>query len=203
MKRGSRFHAEAGLSLPELLVVSAILVTLVGLLHTTFRYQTMAQRRETAKNVTQTDLRIWVDRMVRDIRGAGYDPLEKNQTSVLFTIDALSSTQIQFKIDFDGDGVVDAGGRENIGYRLNGDVLELWQGSAWRPVLQGVDSLTFTCFDAQKRSLTCAATPQSVRRSVSEIGIAVTAHAETGGVPTMAPPVITQQATAELRNEIF
>ena len=204
MKRRTRFGGDAGLSLPELLIVSAILVTLVGLLHTTFRYQTMAQRRESAKNVTQTELRVWVERMVRDIRVAGYDPRETNATTTTFTIVALSPTEIRFTSDFDGDGTLDSGAQENIGYRLNGDALELWRGgTSWRPVLQGVNSLTLTCFDAQDATLTCAASPQSIRRSVSAIGIALTAEAETGGVPTMGAPVISQQATAELRNEIF
>ncbi|MGH7805618.1 MAG: hypothetical protein ACREQJ_14820, partial [Candidatus Binatia bacterium] len=160
-------------------------------------------RRESAKAVTQTDLRVWVERMVRDIRGAGYDPLEKNRTSVIFTIDELSSTEIRFKMDFDGNGLVGSAGRENIGYRLSGDELQLWNGSTWRPVLQGVSSLSFTCVDARGTALICSETPASVRRSVSAIHIALAAHAETGGVPTMAAPVITQKATAELRNEIF
>ena len=204
MTRDARFDGQAGLSLPELLVVSAILVTLLGLLHTTFRYQVHSQRRETAKNVTQTDLRIWVERMVRDIRVAGYDPREINPTTPTFTITALSPTEIRLTTDFNGDGSLDSGAQENIGYRLNGDALELWRGgSSWRPVLEGVSNLTFTCFDAQEASLTCAASPQSIRRSVSAISIALTAEAETGGVPTMAAPVLSQQATAELRNEIY
>jgi Tfp pilus assembly protein PilW len=208
MKRTSLFGGQAGLSLPELLVVSAILVTLLGLLHTTFRYQTMSQRRETAKNVTQTDLRVWVERMVRDIRVAGYDPRETNATTTTFTIVALSPTEIRFTSDFDGDGTLDSGAQENLGYRLNGDTLELWRGgSSWRPVLHGVSSLTLTCFDAQgpdpDSEITCAASPQSIRRSVSAIRIALTAQAETGGVPTMGAPVISQQATAELRNEVY
>ena len=204
MTRMARFGGQAGLSLPELLVVSAILVTLLGLLHTTFRYQVMSQRRETAKNVTQTDLRVWVERMVHDIRVAGYDPRETNASTTTFTIVALSPTEIRFTTDFDGDGTLDSGAQENVGYRLNGDALELWRGgSSWRPVLQGVSDLTLTCFDAQEASLTCAASPQSIRRSVSAIGIALTAQAETGGVPTMGAPVLSQQATAELRNEIY
>jgi prepilin-type N-terminal cleavage/methylation domain-containing protein len=204
MKRDTRLGGQAGLSLPELLVVSAILVTLLGLLHTTFRYQAMAQRRESAKNVTQTELRVWVERMVRDIRVAGYDPRESNATTTTFTIVALSPTEIRFTSDFDGDGTLDSNAQENLGYRLNGDTLELWRGgSSWRPVLHGVSNLTLTCFDAQESPLTCAASPQSIRRSVSAIGIALTAEAETGGVPTMGAPVLTQQATAELRNEIY
>ncbi len=204
MTRDARFGGQAGLSFPELLVVSAILVTLLGLLHTTFRYQAMSQRRESAKNVTQTDLRVWVERMVRDIRVAGYDPHEINRTTPTFTIVALSPTEIRFTSDFDGDGTLDSNAHENIGYRLNGNTLELWRGgSSWRTVLQGVSNLTLTCADAQETSLTCAASPQSIRRSVSAISIALTAHAETGGVPTMAAPVLSQKATAELRNEIY
>jgi prepilin-type N-terminal cleavage/methylation domain-containing protein len=204
MKRDARFGAQAGLSLPELLVVSAILVTLLGLLHTTFTYQSQMQRRETAKNVTQTDLRVWVERMVRDIRVAGYDPRETNATTPTFTILALSPTEVRFTTDFDGDGTLDSNAQENLGYRLNGDALELWRGgSSWRPVLEGVSNLTLTCFDAQNDTRTCDADDQSLRRSVSAISIALTAEAETGGVPTMAPPVLTQKATAELRNEIY
>ena len=202
MNRDVRFHGQAGLSLPELLVVSFVFVTLVALVSATFRYQTMTHRREVAKVTTQTDLRIWVDRMVADIRRAGYDPCYEDGNT--FTIQTASSTEITFTLDFDGDCALDADGRERVGYRLNGNVLELWRGdSSWRPVLQGMTSLVFTCLDAMRREFTCAATPDSMRRSIAAVHIAISAEAETGGVPTVAPPVITQQATAELRNEIL
>ena len=204
MNRDVRFHAQAGLTLPELLVVSVVLVTLLGLVESTFRYQAAAQRRESAKVTTQSDLRIWMDRMVRSIRAVGYDPRERNQTTPTFGFVALSSTEFRATSDYDGDGVLDSESRENIGFRLNGDVLELWRGgSSWRPVVDNVTSLQLSCFDSQKQSITCATSPASIRRSIAAIAVTITAHAETGGAPSVAPPVITQKATAELRNEIY
>lgn len=207
MRRGPRdprFHGEAGLTFPELLVVSVVLVSLLGLVWASFRTQAGAERRESAKVVTQTEVRLWLDRMVREIREAGYDPLEANAAVPTFTITDLSPTEIRFTTDFDKDGVLDASdSRENVGFRRNGDVLERWLGgSSWRRVIGGVESFALTCFDAVGDEVTCSSAP-SLRTNVSAIRIAITARSATGGTPGVAPPTITQTATVELRNEIL
>jgi type II secretory pathway component PulJ len=201
--RDRRFHAEAGLTFPELLVVSVILVSLLGLVYASFRTQAGATRRESAKVVTQTEMRLWLDRMVREIREAGYDPREANAAVPTFTITGLSPTEIRFTTDFDKDGVLDADSRENVGFRRNGDALERWLGgSSWRPVVRGIESFALTCFDAVGDEITCSSSP-SLKTNVSAIRIALTARAATGGTPGVAPPTISQTATVELRNEIL
>jgi hypothetical protein len=184
------------------LVVTAVFVSLVAMVHATSRYQFQSQRRETAKVATQTDLRIWLDRVVHDLQNAAYDPRETNLTSPTFTIVALSSSpaEIRFTTDYDRDGVLDSDPRENRGFRLNGDVLELWQGgSAWRPLLRRVTNLTFTCIDAQAQEFPCAT---ASKRSLAAMGVTITARGETAGVSTMAAPSISQKAMVEFRNEI-
>ena len=201
--REDRFHRQAGLTLPELLVVSVILVSLLGLVYASFRTQAGAERRESAKVVTQAEMRLWLDRMVREIREAGYDPREVNTAVPTFTITELSPTEIRFTTDFDKNGVLAADARENVGFRRNGDTLERWLGgSSWRAVVQGVESFGLTCFDAVGGEVTCSNAP-SLKTNVSAIRIAITARAATGGTPGVAPPSITQTATVELRNEIF
>lgn len=199
-----RWSSQAGLTFPELLIVSFVMMTLLGLVSTTFRYQVGGHRREAAKGVTQTDVRLWLDRMVRDVREAGYDPRERNDTSVIFTITTLSPSEIRFTRDYDGDGTLDNDARESLGYRLNGGALQsLLTGGSWRTLFEGVDGFVLSCFDAQGSALTCASTPASVRRSISAIRIELTAHAETGGTPGVGAPSITQSAMVELRNEIL
>lgn len=198
------WSSQAGLTFPELLIVSFVLITLLGLVSTTFRYQMGTQRRESAKSVTQTDVRLWLDRMVQDIREAGFDPRERNKTSVDFTITTLSPSEIRFTRDYDGDGTLDNDSRESLGYRVNAGALQLrLANGTWRTLFEGVDTLQLSCFDAQGDALTCAATPTSVKRSISAIRIELTAHAETGGTAGVGAPSITQSAMVELRNEIL
>ena len=196
--------SQAGLTFPELLIVSFVLLTLLGMVSATFRYQVGTQRRESAKTVTQTDVRLWLDRMVRDLREAGFDPRERNKTSVDFTITTLSASEIRFTRDYDGDGTLDNDSREKLGYRVNAGALQLLLATGtWRTLFEGVDTLLLTCFDAQGGSLTCATSPSSVKRSISAIRIELTAHAETGGTAGIGAPSITQSAMVELRNEIL
>src|SRR5688500_17426997 len=118
-----------------MVMVVAIFSLLSALVFGTFRFQTQLYRRESALVYAQGDLRVWLSRMTNDIRRTGYDPLETGD----FGITVHQPTEIRFTTDADADGVLDADARENLGYRLQSGVLQLWQGgTSWRPLLSGV-----------------------------------------------------------------
>jgi type IV pilus assembly protein PilW len=176
----------------ELVVVTAILTTLTLLVHETMRVQGASHRRESARSVTHGELRIWLARMVRDIRHAGYDPTGSGN----FGIVHLSPTEIRFTADMNRNGVVDADASENLGYRMQDGTLERWQGgSSWRPVVSGLSGLQFNYFDAAGNTVTTAA------RAVALVEMELSAETSTGGSGGLAPVVVSRKATAETRND--
>jgi len=189
-----RFLANSnGLTLMELLVVSAVLSTIGLMVHETTRVQSGAFRRESARTVTQGELRVWLGRMVSDIRQAGYDPTDSNA----FGFTAIDSDEIRFTADVNRDGIVDSGASESFGYRLNGDSLERWYGgTSWRTVVSGLQSLQLVYKDSNGNAVTSA-------RDVAMVEIVLAAHTETGGLPTLGAPVVTRSAAAEIRNDLY
>jgi len=199
-------RSTSGLTLTELIVVVTILSTLTGLVYAVIRFESQTYTRQTAQNVTQNDLRIWLARIAQNIRRSGYDPTGVNETTddpPTFGLQtnlsaSIAATELKTTADIDGDGIVDAGASENLGFRLNTaeSRLEIWQGgSSWRPVLDGVTSLSIEYLDADGAATT-------VRRDVRTIRITISAEAETGGYPGSPPPLVTQTATVELRNRL-
>lgn len=195
-KRRSPLANPRGLTLAELLVVTAIFSLLMALLHETFRFQSQTYARESAHNVTQRSLRVWLARMVKDIRRAGYDPRETNATDPTpdFVVQTFTATEFRFTADTNGDGDLDAGPHEHLGYRLSGEELQMWQGgTGWRPVLFGVQELAFQYLDANGNETSCVT-------CLSAVSITITAEAETGGGPKVAPPRLSESAVAKIRN---
>jgi prepilin-type N-terminal cleavage/methylation domain-containing protein len=182
----------AGLTLTEMVMVVAIFSLLSALVFGTFRFQTQFHRRQSALAFAQGDLRVWLSRMTNDIRRTGYDPRETGD----FGITVHQPTEIRFTTDADGDGVVDGDPRENLGYRLQSGVLQLWQGgTSWRPVLPGVTTLTFTYRDAKGEPVTNAT------RDVREVEIVITVEAARQGYSGGAPAQVSGSARVEIRNE--
>lgn len=186
-----RLREQRGLSLVELVVVTGVLSVLTALVYETSRVQTGTLRRETARSETHGDLRIWMERMVRDVRQAGYDPTDSNA----FGLVASETDEIRFTIDSNENGMVDSG--ESHGYRKNGTDLERWLGgSSWRHAASGVSSLVFTYHDAAGNVLTNPTT------GVSSVEIEISAEAASGGLPGVAAPIVSRKATAEIRNDL-
>ena len=203
MRRRAALASQSGMTLTELIVVSFILIVLSGVSYAMARYQGQTFRREQAKAMTQGDLRIWLARMVNDIRKADYDPRGTNQTTPTFTVQTFTSTQFTFTTDANSDGsLASSDAKENLGYRLNGSSLQLWQGgTSWRTVLNGVTALRFDYEDGRGAAIT--GTTKSDRLSISAVQIALTAQATAGASPEVAAPIVTAQATATLRNPVY
>jgi prepilin-type N-terminal cleavage/methylation domain-containing protein len=200
---------QSGMTLTELIVVSAILMSLTGVVYASFRYESQTFNRESAKAMTQGDLRLWLGRMVNDIRRANYDPTDYNSTAVRFSLLTFSYTDLTFTSDLNSNGSLDTSPVETLGYRLNNGTLQLNQNGTWRTVLTGVTSTQlFTYYDSQGVALTCITSVSntcttSEKRSIATVGITLTAQTSTGGDPGISPPVIQETATAGFRNPIL
>lgn len=195
MGHRSTQHA-TGMTLVELVVVLGIFTILSGIVFHASTYLTQAFDRETSRNTAQRDVRIWMERMIRDIQKAGYDPLDTGN----FGVTTLEADELRFTTDTDQDGTVDAGPNENVGYRLRDDdgdgvgVLEKWHGGdEWRQLLERA-SLQLVYEDVQGSATSRAA-------SVALVEITLIGTADTGGGAHSTPATITEVAKAKLRNE--
>ncbi len=191
-------HPEAGLTVLELAVVAFILVSLVAMIYGTFRFQHFSQRAETSLDVTQRGMRVWVQRMVQDIRNAAYDPIGGGST---FAFLEATSTSVRFTLDAPPYEAYDASSvAENVGYRILNPVggygtLQLWQGgTAWRTLLPDA-SLTLRYYDNQGEEMSAPIPLPAIRR----IDIALSAKFS-GGFPGATAPVVSDRASAAVRN---
>lgn len=163
-------RSEAGLTLTELIVVTGIMAMLSALVYGTFRYQTLTYSTQTTLNATQSSLRVWLGRMVKDVRRIGFDPLETG----LFGVATYTSTEFTAYSDADSDGVRDTTMVENIGYKFEDGTLYVWQGgTSWRPVLTGVGGLAFTYRDVQ------GSVVDTVIEDIAVIEVSIAAQATT------------------------
>lgn len=167
-----------GFAFVELLValalVGIVLVTLTGLL----QHGEQAYLAGTARLEAQQSARVAVERLGRELRGAGLDPRGTgfpplvNPTSTGFTI----------QNDLNGDGVI-AGNRETITYSLRGRTLRRNAGGGAQPVVEGVGALAFTYLDAAGNPAT---TPREIRSVVITI---TTGSGDGGGGATMTSQI--------------
>lgn len=138
-RRGSRGFALAEL-LVALAVAGAILVALTGLL---WRGEE-AFLVGTARMEAQQDARVALERLGRELRAAGIDP----RGSRFPPLASPSATGFTIQNDLNGDGLI-AGNPERITYSLTGRTLRRNAGGGAQPLIDGVESLTFTYLDAE------------------------------------------------------
>ena len=204
MKLRSAWSNQRGMTLPELVVVCFIMIVLSGVVWGLSRYQLQTFSRESAKAMSQGDLRYWLGRMALDLRRANYDPTGVNSTTNRFTLQTFPSSELTFTTDADGDGTLDTNPVETFGYKVEGGSLKQLQNTSWRTVVTGVTtSSPFTYLDGLGDSFTPDATSTSSRRSIAGVSITLTAQASTGGVAGMAKPTISETIRVGFRNLVF
>lgn len=150
------------MTLAELLVSTAaaglVLAGAVSVLETGQRLHAVGA----AHVETQQAARAALDRLARDLRGAGRGPGAGFDAVV-----EAGSGQVTLQQDLDGDGVIGALG-ERITWRLVDDVLRRDAGAGAQPVVEGVRALTFRYFDAAGEP---TATPGDVRSVSVELTV--------------------------------
>ncbi len=157
----------SGFSLAELLVSLAVLgLVLAGvfaLLHSGVRaYSWGAARLE-----AQRSARVALERMVKELREAGYDPTGAGIAPIV----AATPDLVAFQRDLNGNGVVDPT-RERVTFLLRSgeSVLRRDAGGGAQPIIEGVRRFTLTYVDRSGAPTTDPARIARVRISL-EVGL--------------------------------
>ena len=136
-KSGSR-----GFALSELLVALALVGMVLAALAGLFQHGQQAYLTGVAQVEAQQSARVAMERLTRELRGAGLDPTGAGFPAL------VNPRRIGFTIqnDLNGDGVI-AGNPETITYSLRGRTLRRNAGGGAQPLIEGVESLAFTYLD--------------------------------------------------------
>lgn len=139
---GNAARSARGLALAELLIalglLGLVLAAALGILHTAQQSYALGAARVEA----QQSARLALERMVKELREAGYDPT----VALLPAILEAEPTRVTFQRDLDGDGAIDPT-RERVTYLLRGTVLRRDAGGGAQPIIEGVRRLAFAYFD--------------------------------------------------------
>ena len=149
---------QAGFSLAELLVVVAILGLVMGGAFTLLAASQQSYAFGAARVEAQQAARVGLERMVRELREAGYDPTGAGFAA----IEAAEPTRVVFQRDLNGNGVIDPT-RERVSFLLRGTVLRRDAGGGAQPLVEGVRRLTFTYYDRDGAGTTNPARVASIR----------------------------------------
>jgi type IV pilus assembly protein PilW len=163
----TRCRADAGYSLPDLLVAAAatglVMAGLLGILQSgTTTYRWGAARVE-----AQQSARAALERMAKELRGAGYDPT----SAAIAPIVTAEPARVAFQWDLDGDGAVDPT-RERVTFvlRPGESILRRDAGGGAQPVINGVKRFALSYRDADGLATTDPATVASIRIQI-EVGL--------------------------------
>ncbi|MBI3030699.1 MAG: prepilin-type N-terminal cleavage/methylation domain-containing protein [Candidatus Rokubacteria bacterium] len=150
-----------GFTLAEVLVglalVGIVLLMLMGLLQQGEQAYLVGTRRLEA----QQSARVALDRLAGELRQAGIDPRGIGFPPLV----NLTPTGFTIQNDLNGDGVI-AGNPERITYSLTGRTLRRNAGGGAQPLIDDVESLTFTYLEAGGAA---ALTPGEIRSVVITI----------------------------------
>jgi type IV pilus assembly protein PilW len=137
----------AGFTLIELVLSMAIMLIVIAAIISLF---TSLNRMYTTQGVAadvQQVTRTGIDIMTRNIRMAGFNPLNINPVGIV----QADSNSIRFEYDTNGSGTISTNGDEDVAYLLNEENNQLVQqknGDGPRqPLVDNVIALAFRYFD--------------------------------------------------------
>ena len=157
-----------GFSLPELLVSLAVLglvlAGIFGFVHEGVGVYTGGVARVEAQQAA----RVGLERMVKELREAGYDPTGAGIAPIV----TAAPDRVTFQRDLNKNGIVDATSeRVTFLLRAGDSVLRRDAGAGAQPIVQGVRRLTLTYFDRAGAFTTDPARVASIRISL-DVGLA-------------------------------
>jgi len=141
-----------GFTLAELVLAMGIMMIVLAAIISLF---TSLNRMYTTQGVAagvQQVARTGIDIMTRNIRMAGFNPLNISGIGIVQAAD----DSIRFKYDTNEDGTIDTDGDEDIAYRLsNNQLVQQKNGSGTSyPMIDHVSDLTFRYLDADDMETT-------------------------------------------------
>lgn len=189
------------MTLVELIVVTAVFTVLGSLTYATIASQNRTFRHEQARGTMQSDARVWGERIVKDIRRCGYDPLAVSTVaSPVFAVKTATPTEFRCTSDDDGDGTLDANPREYLGFRSSGTSLEISQGSgAWRAVASGLTALAITYSNVNQAQVN-ATSPYDSTLDISEVSVTFALSSGVPSTPGGSEATVTEALRAAIRN---
>lgn len=143
-------YGRGGFSVIELVVALAVMLVVMSGIISLF---TTLSRTYTTQNVAaavQQVVRTGIDIMTRNIRMAGFNPLNINPVGIV----EASPSKIRFRLDLDRNGEIeaDADRNEDIAYLLNGNNQLIQQldgnNASNRSLVDNVSDLKFRYLDA-------------------------------------------------------
>jgi prepilin-type N-terminal cleavage/methylation domain-containing protein len=133
-----------GFALPELLVAVAILGFVLAGVFGLVKFGVATYVTGVARVEAQQSARVGLERMVRELREAGYDPTGAGVAPIL----TAAVDRVTFQRDLNKNGVVDATSeRVTFLLRPGESILRRDAGAGAQPIVQGVRRLTLTYFD--------------------------------------------------------
>jgi type IV pilus assembly protein PilW len=166
--RGARRDV-SGFTLAELLVVMAVTGVVMTGTVTLLAATQRSHAAGTARVEAQQAARAGLERMVTELREAGYDPTRAGFPAIT----VAEPARVVFLWDLNGNGLIDPT-RERVTYLLAGAVLRRDAGGGAQPLVERVRWLLLVYFDRDGVPTTDPARVASIRIAL-EVGAA--AHA--------------------------
>lgn len=178
-----------GFTLVELLValavVGLVLAGTVSLLHRGQQSYLLGAGGLEA----QQSARVALERLAREIRKAGFDPVGASFSSIVNP----TPTSVTVQNDLNGNGIIDARG-ETVTFLLRGTTLRRNAGGGAQPIIEGVRALTFTYLDAD-------GIPTAVPEKIRTVIVALTVGPDSlEGAPSRDVLAVTMRTQIRLRN---
>jgi type IV pilus assembly protein PilW len=166
-----------GFTLAELLIGAAMMAVILGAAVVSVQVGTQSSTVATGRAEAQGNARYALDRIVREVRAAGYDP----SNAGFAAITTQSPTSITLQSDLNGNGVIDAPAgvcdanalTERIRYRRIGDTIARSANPAdaacEATIVGGVQALTFTYLHANGTATATSADIRTIRVSLTVV----------------------------------
>jgi prepilin-type N-terminal cleavage/methylation domain-containing protein len=166
---------ERGFTLVELLIVMLLAGLVLGAALTSVQVGTRSSEIALGRTEAQANGRVALERLMADIRAAGYDPTVAGFDAV----EAQTATSVILRSDLNASGTIDppvgacdaSTAAERVRYRLSGNLLlrstDPNNAACEAPLIGGVTALTFTYLRADGTTAAAAPEVRSIRVSIT------------------------------------